>query len=317
MQRSPSLEPETSFRQGRGATPILKQGKQTVFGLLNLHKPAGITSRDVVNRVQRLVRPVKVGHAGTLDPLATGVLVLGLGPATRLVEYVQRLPKTYRAMFLFGRSSDTEDIAGQVVELADPPVPTHAALCGALSRFVGSIEQVPPAYSALKVAGRRAYDMARRGETVRLAPRTIEIYAAELLDYRYPEVQLRLQCGSGTYVRSLGRDLARALGSEAVMSALVREAIGNFSLNDALSCDQLSLELVRQHLLPATAGLGTLPRIELTAEEEARLRKGQAVANRWQLAAGEAAAIAPAGDLMAIVEAAQGSIRPDKCFPPT
>src|SRR6187399_831043 len=122
-----------------------------MFGLLNLDKPAGVTSRDVVNRVQRLVRPHKVGHAGTLDPLATGVLVVAIGPATRLVEYVQRMPKTYHATFLLGRTSDTEDVQGTVVELPNPPVSKRADIAGATLRFVGQIEQRPPAYSALKV----------------------------------------------------------------------------------------------------------------------------------------------------------------------
>ena len=134
-----------------------------LFGLLNVNKPAGVTSRDVVNRVQRLVRPERVGHAGTLDPLATGVLVVCLGPATRLVEYLQRLRKRYRAAFLLGRTSDTEDIEGQVVELAAPPRPTPAQIAAVLPRFLGQIEQVPPAFSALKLAGRRAYELARAG----------------------------------------------------------------------------------------------------------------------------------------------------------
>src|SRR5206468_2581373 len=146
-----------------------------------------LTSRDVVNRVQRLVRPHKVGHAGTLDPQATGVLVLALGPATRLVEYVQQMPKTYQATFLLGRTSDTEDIAGTVVELPAPVVPTRAEIETAIPRFLGTIEQRPPAYSALKVAGRRAYELARRGDAVELAPRSIEVHSLEIVRYDYPE----------------------------------------------------------------------------------------------------------------------------------
>src|SRR5262245_35406014 len=199
-----------------------------MFGLLNIDKPAGLTSRDVVSRVQRLVRPQKVGHAGTLDPLATGVLVVAVGPATRLVEYVQRMPKTYQGTFLLGRTSDTEDVEGEVVELDSPPVPTRAEIDAALPRFIGTIEQRPPAYSALKVAGRRAHKLARRGEAVELAPRPVEIHAIELLRYEYPEMELRIDCGSGTYVRSLGRDVAEAVDTGAVMAALRRLAIGPF-----------------------------------------------------------------------------------------
>src|SRR3954463_11650952 len=136
---------------------------ESMFGFLNIDKPAGMTSRDVVNQVQRALRPLKVGHAGTLDPLATGVLVIAVGQATRLVQYVQRLPKTYRGTFLLGRRSDTEDVDGQVVELIDAPTPSLPALESAAQQFIGTIQQRPPAYSALKIAGQRAYELARRG----------------------------------------------------------------------------------------------------------------------------------------------------------
>src|SRR5436309_1327485 len=150
-----------------------------MFGLLNVEKPAGLTSRDVVNRVQRLVRPHKVGHAGTLDPLATGVLVLAVGPATRLVEYIQQMPKMYQSAFLLGRTSDTEDIEGNVTELSEPPIPNRKEIVSAISSFVGTIEQRPPAYSALKVAGRPAYKLARRGEEPQLAPRPVVVHSIE------------------------------------------------------------------------------------------------------------------------------------------
>src|SRR4051794_5854504 len=159
-----------------------------MFGLLNIDKPAGLTSRDVVNVVQRLVRPHKVGHAGTLDPLATGVLIVALGPATRLVEYVQRMAKTYQATFLLGRTSDTEDVEGTVMELDRAPIPNAHEIDAALPAFVGTIQQTPPAYSALKVAGRRAYQMARRGEAVELAARPVEIHGIEVIRYDYPEL---------------------------------------------------------------------------------------------------------------------------------
>ena len=146
-------------------------------GLLNVDKPAGMTSRDAVDLVQRLARPAKVGHAGTLDPLATGVLVICVGAATRLIEYVQRMPKRYVGTFLLGRSSTTEDIEGQVTLLSDPPIPAAAQIEAATEKFVGSLLQRPPAFSALKVAGKRAYDLARRGEAVELKPRPVEVYA--------------------------------------------------------------------------------------------------------------------------------------------
>src|SRR4029079_11673577 len=234
-----------------------------MFCLLNVDKPAGITSRDVVNRVQRLVRPHKVGHAGTLDPLATGVLIVAIGPATRLVEYVQRMPKTYQGTFLVGRVSDTEDVDGDAVDLPHAAIPKREGILAAIPRFVGTIEQRPPAYSALKVAGRPAYKLARRGEAVDLAPRPVEIISIDLIRYDYPELELRVQCGGGTYIRSLGRDLAESLGSGAVMSALRRLAIGPFNAAQGIAIDQLDGPTIGASLLPPLLALGELPQIVL------------------------------------------------------
>jgi tRNA pseudouridine55 synthase len=285
-----------------------------MFGLLNLDKPAGVTSRDVVNQVQRLVKPVKVGHAGTLDPLATGVLVIGLGPATRLVEYVQRMPKTYLATFEFGRQSDTEDIEGTVIALVSPPVPTNEQLRAALPRFLGTIEQTPPAYSALKVGGKRSYDLARKGQAVEHVARPIEIYSLELLDYSYPTLKLRIVCGSGTYVRSLGRDLARSLGTEGVMSALQREAIGPFLVDEAIDPRTLSRESIHLRLLPPALAIASLPQAVVTSDEARRFELGQCIANRWAIVAGEVAALDASGRLVAIAAAAADSLQPLKYF---
>jgi tRNA pseudouridine55 synthase len=286
-----------------------------MFGLLNLDKPAGVTSRDVVNRVQRLVRPEKVGHAGTLDPLATGVLVVGIGQATRLVEYVQRLPKTYRGTFLLGRTSDTEDIEGQVRELPNPPVPTCNHMQSVLPRFVGSIEQSPPAYSALRVAGQRAYDLARKGEAVELAPRAIEIFSLELLSYDYPELTLLVRCGGGTYVRTLGRDIARSLGTDAVMSALRREAIGGFSVTTALPAEAITLESIQASLLPPILAVGDMPQIVVSGDEARRLGQGQPIANRWHTSAEELAAVTLEDRFVAIVAPLpEGNLRATKNF---
>jgi tRNA pseudouridine55 synthase len=286
-----------------------------MFGLLNLDKPAGVTSRDVVNRVQRLVRPEKVGHAGTLDPLATGVLVVGIGQATRLVEYVQRLPKTYRGTFLLGRTSDTEDIEGQVRELTGPPAPTCDQMQSVLPRFVGRIQQSPPAYSALRVAGRRAYDLARQGQPVELAPRAIEIFSLELLSYDYPELTLLVRCGSGTYIRTLGRDIARSLGTDAVMSALRREAIGGFSVATALPAGAITFETIEANLLPPILAVSDMPQIVVSGDEARRLVQGQPIANRWHAVTGELAAVTLEDRFMAIVASLEeGKLRATKCF---
>lgn len=269
-------------------------------GVLNLNKPSGMTSRRVVDIVQRLVRPAKAGHAGTLDPLASGVLVVCVGPATRLIEFVQRLPKRYTGAFLLGRESNTEDIQGAVRELPHAPQPTVEQLGDAAMHLTGEILQRPPAFSALKVQGRRAYDLARAGQDVELAPRPVTIHRLEIARYEYPELVLEIECSSGTYVRSLGRDLAEKLGTAAVMSALVRTAIGRFQLADAVAPEMLTESVLRQHLLPIERAVEVLPKITLTATEAERIRLGQFI-DRPQVTTEELAAIDAAGKLLAII----------------
>jgi tRNA pseudouridine55 synthase len=256
----------------------------------------------VVDLVQRLAGRAKCGHAGTLDPLASGVLVVCVGAATRLIEYVQRMPKRYTGTFLLGRRSPTEDVEGEVTELEDPPVPSIDELVSAAAGLTGRIAQRPPAFSALKVRGRRAYDLARQGRQVELAPRHVVVHRLDVTAYRYPELRLEIECGSGTYVRSLGRDLAESLGTAAVMSRLVRTAIGGFRIADALDPRQLTAESWRVGLLPPSRAVESLPRLELTPEEAKKIRNGQAI---WRQPpapdAREIAALDGAGRLVAIL----------------
>ena len=246
-------------------------------GIINLNKPTGITSRRAVDTVKRLARPAKVGHAGTLDPLADGVLVICIGEATRLIEYVQRMPKRYRGTFLLGRSSPTEDIEGTVVELPDAPIPTLEQIGEAAKRFVGQIEQRPPIFSALKVKGRRAYDLARAGEQVELEPRKINVHSLEVAEYDYPKLVLDIECGSGTYVRSLGRDLAESLGTTAVMSALTRTAVGVFQIEHSVDPDVLNDSDWTNRILPPSRAVDYLPCVQLSNEQLARIRNGMAI----------------------------------------
>src|SRR5947209_7070555 len=182
-------------------------------GLLVLDKPGGMTSRAAVDRALRwFPRRTRIGHTGTLDPLATGVLVLCLGAATRLTEYVQRMAKTYRSTFLLGARSDTDDADGTITPVAGATPPGGGAVVEALASFVGTIEQVPPAFSAAKVTGRRAYDLARAGQNVDLAPRPVTIYGIDLLACAYPRLELEVHCARGTYIRALARDLGARLG---------------------------------------------------------------------------------------------------------
>src|ERR1043166_4448316 len=177
-------------------------------GLLVVDKPGGITSRDAVDRAQRwFPKGTRIGHTGTLDPLATGVLVLCIGSATRLTEYVQRMAKTYRAGIVLGARSDTDDADGAITPVSDIRTPAAGEVQAALAAFVGNIAQVPPAFSAAKLGGRRAYDLARRGQDVSLAPRTVTIHGIDLLSYGFPQLEIEVRCGKGTYVRSLARDL--------------------------------------------------------------------------------------------------------------
>jgi tRNA pseudouridine55 synthase len=287
-----------------------------LFGLLNVKKPSGVTSRRVVDQVQRLVEPAKVGHAGTLDPLASGVLVIGIGQATRLVEYVQQMPKRYRATFLLGRSSDTEDIEGVVTALANAPQPSGAVLERALAEMTGEIEQRPPAYSALKISGQRAYALARAGEDVDLAARKVIIYRAEMMRYDYPELCIDIECGSGTYIRSFGRDLAERLGTAAVMAALERRAIGQFTLEAAIDAGQLTRENIVGRMLSPRLAVRELMREYVIGQPEIqRLRNGLSIAAPPD-APNRCAALDEGGALVALLRLhADGSFRPEKYFP--
>jgi len=283
-----------------------------VAGFLVIDKPSGMTSRRAVDLVAKLVRPAKTGHAGTLDPLARGVLVVAIGQATRLIEYVQAMPKSYTATFLLGRSSTTEDIEGEVTEL-DAPVPSRSQIEQAAAGMIGEILQRPPAYSAIKVAGRRAYKLARAGQQVELAARPIQIHAIEVLDFAYPRLDLRVECGSGTYVRSLGRDLAEAAGTGAVMSSLVRTAIGGFNLEHAVDPTSLTRDSLQQHLLPGVLAIrGQMGEQSVDEPEIAQLRNGLSI-EIGQVTDSSIAALDRRGELVAVLaRQADGRYRASK-----
>jgi tRNA pseudouridine55 synthase len=224
-----------------------------------------------------------------------------VGSATRLIEYVQRMPKRYVGTFLLGRSSATEDIDGAVTLLPDPPIPAASQIEAAAERLVGVQLQRPPAFSALKVAGQRAYDLARRGLTVELKPRSIEVYSLKVARYDYPELVLEIECGGGTYVRSLGRDLAESLGTAAVMSALVRTAIGPWTIDTAIDPRTLAATDWRAHLDPLGKALSALPTRELTAAEVTRVRQGLFISVAAAPQSREIAAVDRLGRIVAIL----------------
>jgi tRNA pseudouridine55 synthase len=281
-------------------------------GLLVVDKPRGITSRDAVDRAQRwFPRRTRIGHAGTLDPLATGVLVLCVGSATRLIEYVQRMAKTYRTTIRLGATSDTDDADGTVTPQADTRVPKREEVEEQVRAFVGEIEQVPPAFSAAKVTGRRAYDMARAGEEVQLAPRTVRIFAFEVLRYEFPLLDAEVRCGKGTYIRSLARDLGERLGCGGLVEVLRRTRIGPFRAEDGVSLDA-DAETARAKLLPPVTALSELSRVVVAKEADGRARNGAAIPLTlctWPddppPSAGECALFTEAGVLLGI-----GSIDP-------
>jgi tRNA pseudouridine55 synthase len=245
-------------------------------GILVIDKPIGWTSHDVVNKVRGLSRQRRVGHSGTLDPLATGVLVLCLGRATRLVEYVVGLPKQYHATVRLGQTTDTYDAEGDIV--AEAPVDvTDAALDAALVPFRGAIDQVPPIYSAIKKDGQPLYKYARRGETVALEARPVTIYALTRIGRNGDDVQLTVDCSSGTYIRSLAHDLGQALGCGAHLTQLRRTQVGKFSAESAHSLANLTPETLADCLLPPDTAVAHLPQITLTDESAHDLALGRRV----------------------------------------
>jgi len=250
-----------------------------MFGVINLHKPAGITSRQTLDYVTRQVHPFKAGHAGTLDPLATGVLVVCVGHATRLIERVQNYPKLYRAAFRMGCVSPSDDCDTEITELLDSSQPTRDELEQLLPRFTGEIAQTPPAFSAVKVNGRRAYKIARKGRAVVLEPRPVTVHYLRIAEYAYPRLVLEIECGSGTYVRALGRDLAAAAGTGAIMEELERSAIGPFTLDNAIDPQQLTKRRFSDALLPPQTLFPGFPRVTLTIAEQQRLIEGRELLN--------------------------------------
>jgi tRNA pseudouridine55 synthase len=295
-------------------------------GVLVALKPAGPTSHDVVGLVRRLASTKRVGHGGTLDPFASGVLPLFLGRATRLVEYHLGDRKGYRATVCFGASSTTDDLEGELMP-ADGPAPDRTAVEAALAAFTGPISQRPPAYSAIKVAGRRAYAMARAGESVELAPREVTIDALEILEWNgsdpeRPVAVVDVRCSAGTYIRALARDLGEAVGSAAYLGALVRTASGPFGLDRAIPMDDIraaaadGADRLAALLLPIDAGLDALPELLATHTEVEALSRGQFI--RPSSLASEAPGDGPirvrdgAGRLVAIVTLRDGRLAPDK-----
>lgn len=254
--------------------------KNKISGWINLNKPEGVTSNDAVMILKRALGFPKIGHAGTLDPLAAGILPIALGEATKLVQYMMEDDKVYLFDVTWGESRTTDDREGTVVETSDVR-PSADQINAVLGEFKGVIQQRPPAFSAIKVDGKRAYDMARAGEDVELAERPVTVYELDLIESTDTTATLRCVCGKGTYVRSLARDIAEKLGTKGYVSRLIRENVGPFGLKDAISldffretADKAQLESI---VLPVQTVLDDIPELAVNDTEATRLKNGQKI----------------------------------------
>lgn len=250
-------------------------------GVLNVNKPSGITSHDVIDALRRASGQKEVGHAGTLDPLAEGVLLCLLGRATRLTPYLQELPKAYRGVIQFGIRTTTQDAEGEVFYQAPAPHLTLEQVRAAAKQFVGRIMQTPPMYSALRFQGKKLHELAREGKEVPRQPRPVHIYRLEILSFEpgdYPTAAFEVECSKGTYVRTLASDIGDAVGAGAYLKQLTRTAIGQFRLEDACSLDELTdAEQVQKHLIPIAEALTHLPQWTPTPAVLERLKHGNYV----------------------------------------
>lgn len=270
----------------------------TTDGLLLVDKPAGVTSHDVVLTARRAFGESRIGHAGTLDPFATGLLVLLLGRATRLLPYLEGVPKEYEAQIVFGRETDTDDLAGTVVREALPP--SDDAINRAIAQLTGVLDQVPPAYSAKRVGGRRAYRVARGGEALTLAPARVEVFGWDRVSRDADTLRARIACGGGTYIRALARDLGRLTGSAAHLAALRRVRSGPFLVTHAVSLERLRAGDATPR--PALDALPSVPRVTLDEADAERVLRGIPVARSGD-AAHAALVDGRSGALVAFAEA--------------
>ena len=286
-----------------------------IHGWLVLDKPAGVTSAKAVAAVIRLTGAAKAGHGGTLDPMATGVLPIALGEATKTVAYVMGSTKVYRFTVRWGEARDTDDIDGAVIATS-PVRPAAAEIVAALAEFTGPIEQVPPAFAAIKVGGERAYTLARKGRPATLPARPVRIDALSLIAHDDDSADFAMRCGKGTYVRALARDLARRLGTVGHLAALRRTAVGRFAETDAISLEALASVVhsgaLCEYLRPVETALDDIPALAVTGGQADRLAHGQAV----HVLGSDPGLVRVAldGRLIALADVRDGRARPVRVF---
>jgi tRNA pseudouridine55 synthase len=292
-------------------------------GILNINKPPGLTSFGVVARVKRITHEKHCGHAGTLDPLATGVLPVCLGQATRVIEYLFDETKTYRAEVRLGLTTDSYDTSGQIIQEKDPSQITREMVEAVLNRFRGTISQIPPMFSALKHNGRPLYELARAGQEIERQPRTAQIFKLELSHWQGPLFSLEVECSKGTYIRSLAHDIGQVLGCGAAMQNLVRERVGPFALEEALSLEQLAAVFSQgggeKSLYPTDFALGDFPAIIVNHEQQCALIHGNPLASTstgWPTVDKLVRIYSQTGDFIGMVKylAEKQCWQPDKIF---
>jgi tRNA pseudouridine55 synthase len=293
-----------------------RSSRVEINGWLVLDKPVGMTSTHAVSRLKRIFNAKKAGHAGTLDPLASGILPVAFGEATKTVPFVQDGAKAYQFTVRWGVETDSDDADGKVVRVSEArPAPDQVA--DALGHFTGTIMQVPPAYSAIKINGERAYDLARDGEEVTLAPRPVTIDALEIISLGEDEAVLEAHCSKGTYVRAIARDLGRHLGCLGHVTVLRRTRVGPYTLEDTVTLDELEEAgaAAMDMLLPVEAGLTEVPCVVVDRDGAARLRRGQSLLLRGRDAPLGGPAYAACGGVpVAFGEVEQGELVPSRVF---
>lgn len=284
--------------------------KNAISGVLVVDKPVGMTSHDVVQAIRNGTGLRRAGHTGTLDPRASGVLVILVGPAVRLSEFVSASDKRYQAIIRLGSTTDTFDADGKFTRSDQPVDVTEEKFEEVLKTFIGEIEQTPPPYSAVKVQGRKAYEMARQGEEVDLTPRKITVHHLEVLEWAPPEVVIDVHCSSGTYVRSLANDLGNALGCGAYLVGLRRTKSGRFSLRDAVPLRKLQEAFHAnnwyQYLIPAAEALAEWSAVELSPDEVEDVRHGHRVKAAPDASPGLVRGVSTQGELVALMELVTG-----------
>ena len=281
-------------------------------GILIVDKPAGWTSQDVVSKLRGVLREKRVGHGGTLDPMATGVLPVFVGRATRAVEFFEHADKTYVATLRLGVTTDTQDTTGTVLQ-TQPINVDEAALRAVLPRFTGVQQQVPPMYSAVKIGGKKLYELARAGKEIERKPREITVFSIELLDFSNDSTCLRVHCSKGTYIRTLCHDIGAALGCGGCMAALRRVQAGAYSIEEAVTLDEIIAHPAPQALLrPVDSLFADLPRLTLTPAQEKCVRNGAAFS--CKPGAGRCRAYSRDGEFLALCEVTDGTLKTVKSF---